>query len=205
MRMTGADFRDASPNVTPEPIPGHARALAASAKRAQPCPADLGAERTEPFQVPGYRVVVQVPCTTRRSQAPISAIGAWWRFIRPCRTALGVARMIEAIVTRGIVKCGFIRVTAQMYVNPRKSNVSGRRCRRRPRRSIANCPNSRIRVFSSFSERPNVAIRSRSASRKRRASDFVWKPTTLSSAYRTTMTSSFAVLLRRWWIQRSKT
>lgn len=55
-------------------------------------------------------------------------MGAWWRFIRSCRIALSVARMREAIVTRRIVKCGFIRVTAQMCVNPRKSNVSERRC-----------------------------------------------------------------------------
>lgn len=50
-----------SPNVTLESIPGHAGALAASAKRAQPCPADLGAEHAEPFQIPWNRVVVQVP------------------------------------------------------------------------------------------------------------------------------------------------
>ena len=60
MRMTGADFRDVSPNVTLELIPGHASALTLSPERVQPCPADLGSEHAEPFQVPGERVVVQV-------------------------------------------------------------------------------------------------------------------------------------------------
>ena len=60
MRMTGADFRDVSPNVTLELIPGHASALTPSPERVQPCPADLGSVHAEPFQVPGDRVVVQV-------------------------------------------------------------------------------------------------------------------------------------------------
>ena len=58
--MTGADFRDVSPNVTLELIPGHASALTPSPERVQPCPADLGSVHAEPFQVPGDRVVVQV-------------------------------------------------------------------------------------------------------------------------------------------------
>jgi hypothetical protein len=53
MRMTGADFRNVSPNATLEPIRGQARALAASPERVQPAPADLSPEHAEPFHM-GY-------------------------------------------------------------------------------------------------------------------------------------------------------
>ena len=103
MWMTGADFRDVSPNAPPEPVPGHASALAASPERVQPCPTDLGSEHAEPFQAPGDRMVVQVALHPRLSQAPISEMDAWRRFIRPCRMAFSVARMREAMVKRRIV------------------------------------------------------------------------------------------------------
>jgi hypothetical protein len=70
MRMTGADFRDVSPNVTLELIPGHASALTPSPERVQPCPADLGSVHAEPFQVPGVG-----PWTSREKLVSFAQVG----------------------------------------------------------------------------------------------------------------------------------
>ncbi|SFV14999.1 hypothetical protein SAMN05192541_12297 [Bradyrhizobium arachidis] len=167
--MIGPDFRDVSPNVTLESIPGHAGALAASAKRARPCPADLGSEHAEPFQIRWNCPVARV--TLHHATDPGADLSdgrmasfhqvVWYRPQR--RSNAGGDSHAPDCEAR------FIRVTAQMRVTRRKSNFSGRCCPRPARRSAAYRPNSRNRGFSSFSERPNFAIRSRNESRKRRA------------------------------------
>src|SRR3954468_6373105 len=56
-------------------------------------------------------------------------------------------------------------VLAQECVKPRKSKVAGRRCPAAARRAGANRPNSISRVLPSWSDRPNCASLSLSATR----------------------------------------
>ena len=53
MRMTGADFRDVSPNVTLELIPGHASALTPSPERVQPALQTSARYMPSRFRFPG--------------------------------------------------------------------------------------------------------------------------------------------------------
>ena len=91
----------------------------------------------------------------------------------------------------------------QMCVNPRKSNVSGLPSPRRFRLAAAKRPNSIRRVLSGCSSNPNCCRRSRQSRRNRSASPRNWNPNTLSSAYRTTMTSPTARCFRQCCTQRS--
>lgn len=58
--MKGADFGYVKRHKALESLPGHAQALAASPSGVQPCPTELGAQHSEPLQVSGRGVTVQV-------------------------------------------------------------------------------------------------------------------------------------------------
>src|SRR5204863_1190610 len=94
---------------------------------------------------------------------------------------------------------------AQLCVKPRKLKVSGFPSPRPRRAWSANRPNSRRRVLSGCSSRPNRSNRSRSSARNCTASCRCSNPTTKSSAKRTTMTSPRACLLLQRRTQRSNT
>ncbi len=83
--------------------------------------------------------------------------------------------------------------------------VSGFERPRVRRRSAANRPNSISRVLPSCSSRPKLANRSRSSDQNRSASSRCSKPTTKSSANRTTITSPRARRRLHWWTHRSNT
>ncbi|MEY9699727.1 hypothetical protein ABIE71_002470 [Bradyrhizobium diazoefficiens] len=122
-----------------------------------------------PYQSPVNGVVVQV--SLQHAAEPRAGINderlAAVRYAVSYRAILALR---ESIVTRRIVKCGFRWVHRADVREPEEVERLRAALPRRERRSAANRPNFRIRVFSSFSERPNSAIRSRRASRRRRTS-----------------------------------
>src|SRR5260370_37315427 len=92
----------------------------------------------------------------------------------------------------------------QMKVKPRNAKVSGFPSPRSLRSFAAKRPNSIKRVLSGWSDSANSPSLSRIASRKRRASPSCSKPTTESSAYRTTIMSPQASCRLQRSAQRSK-
>src|SRR5436853_2703029 len=202
-RVQHARRRQEPVNELSHPFPRQPVPLTASSQTLEPFHADVIAECREQVSVRRYREVGKVafdhgceppPLLVDRLMPVLSQ-----RFLELPK--LGLHPLSLCLAPE--LEVGAVLLGAAVVVNPKKSNVSGFPLPRSARRSAAYLPNSIRRVFSGCRLSANLAKRSLRSFRKRSASCRCWKPTIVSSAYRTTIISPVAWRLTHCWTQRS--
>jgi hypothetical protein len=132
---------------------------------------------------------LKYPCTTDLNHFPSSATDRCLRLRSSSFSALSLAERRWRMVLRKTRNLPVFHVCPQMWVNPRKLNVSGFPSPRSFRFATAKRPNSINRVLSGCSSSPNRLRRS-----------FQSRRNCSASAYRTTITSPVARCCRQYWI-----
>jgi hypothetical protein len=150
---------------------------------------------------PYYR---ECPTTTLVSHAPRFSLGPCRRSRRVCLPSWSFLRSRWAMGQRRTVHLPRL-VVPHMGGKPRQSKGSGCPWPRLWRRSLAQRPHSRRRVWSGGSSRWHLWPRSRRSRTNCSASSWCGKPTRQSSPYRTLMTSPRACLRRHGAAQRAQT
>jgi hypothetical protein len=187
-RHTGNPARDQGP----EPLPSHAAPLAPSPKRTVPAPDDLGPIAVQTIQIAGYGVVVEVALYDRPQ--PLPDLGHW---LVPASTKLLLQLFQlggESLPDRPALDdepTGLPGPPTEVG-EPKKVEYFRFASPRCFRFSAAWRPNSIRRVLSGCNSNPNFRRRSFHSWRNRSASARCSNPLTISSAYRTTMTSPVA-------------
>ena len=199
--VADAGGRQPAVDEAPHPVPADAAGLAAAREGAVPEPADLEPEQGQRRGVHGHAVVVEVPADDRPQPAALLGDGM---VQAPPELGLDLAQLGLQSLADSLPQHRETPVAPLLGTDVREAEKVERL------RLAVPAPPALFGRERSELDQPrflgvqlNLQNRAARSLWNCRASFSLWKPSTMSSANRTTMTSPWACRLRQAWTQRS--